>query len=86
MEIFINVTTMLKFEDIGLLYKFKVIGNYIALEVFTAVCMKTTVFWDVTPCSPVKVHQCFRGTHCVHLQGQRESQKNETPILARFLP
>jgi hypothetical protein len=30
--------------------------------------MKNTVFWDVTPCSPVEVHQRFGGIYCLHLQ------------------
>jgi hypothetical protein len=27
-----------------------------------------TVFWDVAPCSPVKVNRRFRGACCVHHQ------------------
>jgi hypothetical protein len=33
-----------------------------------------TVFWDVTPCSLVEVHQHFRGPYCLHFQGQGASQ------------
>jgi hypothetical protein len=31
--------------------------------------MKITVFWVVAPCSPVEVYQHFRGTCCLHHQG-----------------
>jgi hypothetical protein len=33
--------------------------------------MKSTVFWDIMPCSPLKVKRRFGGTNCLHLQGQR---------------
>jgi hypothetical protein len=36
-------------------------SNYKGFEVLTAVVMKSTVFWDVTSCSPLKVSWCFRG-------------------------
>jgi hypothetical protein len=29
------------------------IGDYVGFEVFTAVVMKSIVFWDMTPCSPL---------------------------------
>jgi hypothetical protein len=35
--------------------------------------MKSSVFWDITPCSPLKVNWCFEGT-CLHFQSQRISQ------------
>jgi hypothetical protein len=37
--------------------------------VLTAVTMKITVFWDVTPCSLVERYQCFGRTCCFHLKG-----------------
>jgi hypothetical protein len=36
-------------------------------EIRTAVAVKSSVFWDVMPCNPVKVSQCFRGTFHHHL-------------------
>jgi hypothetical protein len=30
---------------------------------------KMAAFWDVTPCSLVEVYQRFRGTCCLHHQG-----------------
>jgi hypothetical protein len=34
----------------------------VGVEILTAVVMKSTVFWDITPCSPLKVNgpaACF---------------------------
>jgi hypothetical protein len=36
--------------------------------------LESSVFWDITPFKLLKVNQCFRGTLCLHLQGQRISQ------------
>jgi hypothetical protein len=30
--------------------------------------LKSTIFWDITPCIPLKVNQCFGGTYRLHLQ------------------
>jgi hypothetical protein len=30
-------------------------------EVLTVLNMKSTIFWDVTPCSPVEVHRLSEG-------------------------
>jgi hypothetical protein len=44
------------------------------VEVLTAVVMKISVFWDITPCSPLKPNWHFGGT-CRHQpQGRRISQ------------
>jgi hypothetical protein len=36
----------------------------VRFEVLTAVVMKSTIFWDITPCSPLKVNRHFGGTYC----------------------
>jgi hypothetical protein len=36
--------------------------------------LKSSVIWDITPCSLLKVSRRFRGTCCLHLQGQRITQ------------
>jgi hypothetical protein len=36
-------------------------------EVLTAVVMKSSVFWDITPCNPVKVNRRSGGT-CLALR------------------
>jgi hypothetical protein len=33
--------------------------------------MKSIIFWDMTPCSPLSFNQRFGGTHHLHLQGRR---------------
>jgi hypothetical protein len=43
-------------------------------EVLTAVVMKSTVIWDIMPCSPLKVNRRFGGTYRLYLQGGRISQ------------
>jgi hypothetical protein len=36
--------------------------------------LKSSVFWGIMLCSPMKVSWHFRGTYCHHLHGQRISQ------------
>jgi hypothetical protein len=43
-------------------YAFFICGN-------KNVLVKITVFWDVAPCSLVEVYRRFRGTCCLHHQG-----------------
>jgi hypothetical protein len=38
-------------------------------EVLTAVVMKSTIFWDLTACSPLKVNRRLGGTYRLHLRG-----------------
>jgi hypothetical protein len=40
-------------------------------EVLTAVVMKSTIFWDITPCSPLSVNRRFGGTCRLLFQGRR---------------
>jgi hypothetical protein len=35
--------------------------NFVGSEVLTAVVMNSSVFWDVTSCSPLKVNRHFGG-------------------------
>jgi hypothetical protein len=46
----------------------------VGFEVLTAVVMKSSNFWDITPCSPLKVNRRFGGTCLLHVQGQRIRQ------------
>jgi hypothetical protein len=41
---------------------------YVAPEVLTAVAMKSSIFWNISPYSPLKVNWCFWGTCRFHLQ------------------
>jgi hypothetical protein len=36
--------------------------------------MKSTIFSEITPCSPLKVNRRFGGTYRLHLQGRKISQ------------
>jgi hypothetical protein len=51
---------------------FKIVG----FEALTSVVMKNAIFWDITPCSPVKSSRCFGGKCCLHLQSRRLNQTN----------
>jgi hypothetical protein len=39
--------------------------------VLTAVKMKSYIFWDINPCSPLKFNRCFGLIYRLHLQGRR---------------
>jgi hypothetical protein len=43
-------------------------------EVLTASVMKSAIFLDIMPCSPLKVNRRFGGTYRLHLQGRRISR------------
>jgi hypothetical protein len=53
-------------------------------EVLTTMPMKSTIFWDVTPCSAVGVYESFRGICCLHLQVQ--STRKKQTISSATLP
>jgi hypothetical protein len=44
---------------------------YAGFEVLTAVVMKSIIFWDITPCSPLSFNRRFGGTYRLYLQGRR---------------
>jgi hypothetical protein len=50
------------------------VSEYEGFEVLTAVVTKSSIFWDITPCSPLKVKRRFGGTYRIHLQGRRISR------------
>jgi hypothetical protein len=49
----------------------------VGFEVFTAVAMKSIIFWDVTPCSLLRCHRRFGGTYRLHFQGRRTNFQQE---------
>jgi hypothetical protein len=51
-------------------------GGYVGFEVLTAVVMNSSIFWDITPCSPLKVNRRFGGTCRLHLQGWISQARN----------
>jgi hypothetical protein len=56
----------------------------IGFEVLTAVVIKSTIFWDITPCSPLSVNRRFGGTHRFHLQGVKNKQVASLPAFSLF--
>jgi hypothetical protein len=52
----------------------------VRLEVLTAVVMKSSVFWDITQCSPLEVSRRLGGTYLLYLQGRirRERYQSES--------
>jgi hypothetical protein len=56
--------------------------NYEVFGVLTAVVMKSIIFWDITPCSPMKVNRRSGGTYRLHLQGRRISWAKTQQSLA----
>jgi hypothetical protein len=45
----------------------------VGFQVVTAASMKISVFWVVALCSQVEIYQSFRGTCCLHHQGDESS-------------
>jgi hypothetical protein len=45
--------------------------KFVEFEVFTAVVMKSIIFWDMTLCSPLSFNRRFGETYRLHLQGRR---------------
>jgi hypothetical protein len=55
--------------------------RHVGFEILTAMAMKSFVFWDTTPCSPLKVNCRFRGTCRLHLR--REEQAKQETIMKK---
>jgi hypothetical protein len=47
--------------------------------------LKRTVFWNVTPCSPVKIQRRLGGTYCFHVQYRIMSHASKDMGSKRFL-
>jgi hypothetical protein len=39
--------------------------------------MKSNIFWDTTPCSPLSVNRRFGGIYLLHLQGRKNKFSKE---------
>jgi hypothetical protein len=52
----------------------------VGFKVLTAVVMESTIFWDITPCSPLKVNGRFGGTYHLYLQGRRIREARNSVI------
>jgi hypothetical protein len=58
---------------------FIILYTGICLLVYKSLClnmsnMKSTIFWDITPRSPLSVNRRFGGTHHLHLHGRKISR------------
>jgi hypothetical protein len=52
--------------------------DFVRFEIFTAVVMRSIIFWDMTPCSLLSCNRSFGGTYRLHLQGRRNNfSKNQ---------
>jgi hypothetical protein len=62
----------------------------VRFEVFTAVVMKSIIFWDMTPCSPLSFKVRFGGIYGPHLQGRRnrfsKTSKQSRARWRRYVP
>jgi hypothetical protein len=61
----------------------KIVLKYFQYEVLTAVAMKSSIFWDITPCSPKKVNRRFEGIYRLHVQGGRVSQIRNKEVVGK---
>jgi hypothetical protein len=57
----------------------------VRFQVLTVMSMKMTVFWDVTPYSLVDIDRRFRGTCCLHHQGNEYGGSKKVK-LSRYTP
>jgi hypothetical protein len=48
--------------------------SFAGFEVLKTVVMESSIFWNITPCSPLKVNRKLGGTCRLHLQGRKTSQ------------
>jgi hypothetical protein len=48
--------------------------NSVGFEDLTAAVMMSTTFWDIMPCSLLKVNRLFGATYRIHLQDERINQ------------
>jgi hypothetical protein len=51
-------------------------------RIWGVVVLKTTIFWDITPCSPLRINRHFGRTYCLHLLA---SCSHAGPCSAYFL-
>jgi hypothetical protein len=51
--------------------------QHAGFEVLTTAIMKSSAFWDITPCIPLNVNRHFGAIFYLHLQGGRISRKRK---------
>jgi hypothetical protein len=55
-------------ENLTVPHLFKKLSFY---EIRRFITLKSIIFWDITPCSPLSANRRFWGTYRLHLQGRR---------------
>jgi hypothetical protein len=67
-------------------YRVSLSDNEVSLKLPTqiTISLKSTVFWDMTPCSPLNFNRRFGGTYRLHLQGRRNKYSGAYLLLVRW--
>jgi hypothetical protein len=60
--------------------------GFVESEILTAVIMKSTIFWDITPWSSLKANRCFRMKCRLHLQGRTSMKQVASNVLLATRP
>jgi hypothetical protein len=55
---------------------------FMRFQVLTATSMKTSVLWDISPCTLVGIDRRFRGAYCLHNQGDKPASPKRQWISA----
>jgi hypothetical protein len=65
---------------------FEKLSNSFGFEILTAVSMESSVFWDITQCSPAKVNRRFWGIYRFHIQGRivKQAKKKQLYVCVLF--
>jgi hypothetical protein len=63
-------------------YKNKQVG----FEVITAVVMKSSIFWDITPCNSLEIKRRFGGTCHIHPYAGNKHNSACYPLHTGFFP
>jgi hypothetical protein len=64
-------------SELGIYYK--VPSSFIGLEVFTAVVIKSYIFWGITPCSPVETTDVWK-VHVTPILTVEATYSSETSV------
>jgi hypothetical protein len=56
----------------------------VGFEVFTAVVMKSIIFWDMTPCSPLSCNRRFGGAYRLSRVINQSESRWESRVLILF--
>jgi hypothetical protein len=59
--------------------------SYVGFKVLTVVVMKSTILWDITPCSLLSVNRRFRGIYRLHLQGRKNKLSKKSAVVKQIL-